>query len=36
VASDSGAITDSGSIVNQDYCDMSYVGEDYVGVARTF
>ena len=24
VASDGGAFTDSGSIVNQDYCDISY------------
>lgn len=29
-------VTDSGSIVNQDYCDLTYFAEDYVGVARSF
>ena len=29
-------VTDSGSLVNQDYCDLTYFAEDYVGVARSF
>ena len=36
VQSDSAAVTDSGTIVNQDYCDISYFLEDYVGIARNF
>lgn len=30
------SVTDSGLLVNQDYCDLTYFAEDYVGVARSF
>lgn len=30
------SVTDSGSLVNQDYCDLTYFAEDYVGSSRSF
>ena len=30
------AMADSGSLVIQDYCDLTYFAEDYVGIARSF
>ena len=36
VPSDSSGFTDSGVILNQDYCDISYFSDDYVGVKRQF
>ena len=34
--SDTSALTDSGSVRNQGYCDFSYFKADYVGDSRTF
>ena len=34
--SDTSALTDSGSVRNQGYCDFSYFEADYVGDSRTF
>jgi hypothetical protein len=34
--SDASALTDSGSVRNQGYCDFSYFEADYVGDSRTF
>ena len=34
--SDSVGIADSGSIISQDYCDITYFAEDYVGTATYF
>lgn len=36
VQSDNASLTDSGSIINQGYCDITYFADDYVGVKRTF
>lgn len=36
VFSDTSALTDSGSLRNQNYCDFSYFEADYVGDSRTF
>lgn len=36
VYSDSGSAADAGNLVCQDYCDITYFAEDYVGQARTF
>jgi len=36
VFSDTSALTDSGSLRNQGYCDFSYFEADYVGDSRTF
>jgi hypothetical protein len=36
VLADSVGITDSGSIISQDYCDITYFAEDYVGTATFF
>ena len=33
---DTAAVADSGSLVNQGYCDLTYFAEDYVGAARSF
>lgn len=33
---DSVTASDSGSLLMQDYCDMTYFAEDYVGTTRTF
>ncbi len=33
---DNASLTDSGSIINQGYCDITYFADDYVGVKRTF
>jgi hypothetical protein len=34
--SEAPAATDSGLIVSQGYCDITYFAEDYVGESRTF
>jgi hypothetical protein len=34
--SDSFSSSDSGTVVSQDYCDITYFAEDYVGESRTF
>jgi hypothetical protein len=33
---DSQALVDSGSLISQGYCDLTYLAEDYVGESRTF
>ena len=34
--SDLTSLSDAGLVQSQSYCDISYFGEDYVGVTRTF
>jgi len=34
--SDSGAVSDSGDLRSQSYCDFTYFAEDYVGTSRAF
>jgi hypothetical protein len=34
--SDSASVDDSGSLISQGYCDITYFAEDYVGESRTF
>lgn len=36
IHSDSGAVSDSGDLRSQGYCDFTYFAEDYVGASRTF
>ena len=34
--SDTASTTDAGLLIMQDYCDITYFLEDYVGTSRTF
>lgn len=36
IESDSGAVSDSGNLRSQGYCDFTYFAEDYVGASRAF
>ena len=36
VTSDTVTTADAGSLINQDYCDITYFAEDYVGESRVF
>jgi hypothetical protein len=33
---DSTSASDAGILISQDYCDITYFAEDYVGTSRTF